>query len=394
MALNYKNQDRINALAKKTSNNSKRLSDQRKSLYGGRGSTFDELVYLRNWNNSKHNIDVKHSDAWTKFGQRQGVSTTRFDQLEKDFYTSDNFPSVTVLDKMRAWNYSSNFLDGSSTNIWYIEEEQLPYDAADIRDAGINTYSIYGTNANGASHLSALDDILVVDPNAKFIVKDFVTYDTDYSVATGGANRSTKITEFEQMVAIFKDRPEVIMFAFANENNLAGNRSDGTSVADWYSLVDAALAAGKVVDDSGITRVFSTVDADLGTYPGDASLPNLDVLGLNIYRGTTFTDLGTDILAATSKPVWLSEFGRTRTSNLEAAQDAQASEDVALITEAESLYPIIRGWTHFKFTDSVAPGTVYGVTAPQAEGVFGSRTKYSGYTSIKNYCTTNQYGQG
>lgn len=109
------------------------------------------------------------------------------------------------------------------------------------------------------------------------------------------------------------------------------------------------------------------------------------MLALNVYRGTTFTDLRLDILDKTTKPVFLSEYGISRTDNTQSSQDTQASENLALLQEVETYYPFISGWVHFKFTDTATPGTVYGATAPLAQGTDQSRTKYSTYTSFKNY---------
>jgi len=286
---------------------------------------------------------------------------------------------------MRGTNYSSNYLDGSADNAWYIEPNQLPFDMTDISDAGFNVVKIYGTAANGATHLAALDAMVAVDPNVKFLVLDFVTYETDYSVATGGANRTSKIEEFEDMITIFKEHPAVIGYGFGNENNL---NLGTTPAADWYSLVDAACAAGKVID---ATRYFFTVEGELGTYPGDASLLNLDAVGANIYRGATFTDLLQDIVSLTSKPFFLAEFGIERTDNTQGEQDDQATEVLALIQEAESYYPYICGWIHFKWTHNSNSSQFYHITAPLAQGVNQSRTKYTAYNTIKNYNITTSY---
>lgn len=288
--------------------------------------------------------------------------------------------------KMRGWNYSSNYLDGSSTNPWYQETGQLSYDATDISSAGMNVVKIYGTEANGSSHIAAINAMLAVDANLKFIVLDFVTYETDYSVATGGANRTAKIADFVAMVNIFKDSDAVIGYGFGNENNV---NLGSTTESDWYSLLDAACAAGKAVDS---TRFYFTADADLGTYPGDHNVPNLDVLGLNIYRGATLTDLIPDIQRATRKPVIITEFGRSRTTNDAPDLATQSSENLALLQEIESAYPTISGWCHFKFTDTVAPGTVYGATAPLADNATEARTKYDTYTDFSTYLNANPYG--
>lgn len=284
--------------------------------------------------------------------------------------------------KTRGWNYSSNYLNGASTNPWYIETNQIPYDAQDISDAGMNVVKIYGTEANETEHLAAIDAMLAIDPSLKFLVLDFVTYGTDYSVATGQANRDAKVADFEAMINIFKQRSSVIGYGFGNENNL---NLGATSAADWYSLVDAACAAGKAIDSS---RFYFTADGELGTYPGDAALPNLDVLGANIYRGTTFTDILQDIVALTSKPFILTEFGRKRPDNTAASQQTQADEVLDLIQEADSLYPFISGWVHFKFTHTKITDTgdeFWEATAPLSQGSIQSRNKFYLFNHIKGY---------
>lgn len=305
------------------------------------------------------------------------------------FFSSLNSSRKLVVDNsefvMKGWNYSSNYLDGASTNPWYVETSQLPYDLADIKAAGMNVVKIYMDENNAASHLAALD--VVASYGLKALLLDFVTYGTDYSVATGSANRTAKINAFTTAITNLKSHPAIIGWGFGNENNL---NLGSTSAADWYSLVNAACAAGKAIDN---TRFYFTVDGELGTFPGDASLTNVDVIGANIYRGTTFTgssNLRTDVIHKTTKPFFLSEFGRKRADNIDANQQTQADEVVSLIQEADSYYPYIVGWDHFKFTHTRTTQTgdeFWEATAPLSQGTYQSRTKFKLYDSIKSYLT-------
>lgn len=301
--------------------------------------------------------------------------------------------------KVRGINYSSNALDSSSSEPWYAETNQIPYDAIDMREAGFNLIKIYGTEANETEHLAAIDAILAEHPSAKFFVLDFVTYDTDYSEATGGTNRQDKIDDFVAMVNIFKQRSAVKIIGFGNENNLPNNRGSSTNsegdvttpVADWYSLVNEALAAGKAAlgDDS---ILFTTVDAEVATYPGDDVLTEADIVCTNIYRSTTFTDLLQDVIALTSRPVLITEFGIERADNTTQEQQDQADEEIGLIQEAESYYSFISGHILFKWTHNSNSSQFYHITAPLADGVAQSRDKYIAYNSIKSYLTTHDYG--
>lgn len=292
---------------------------------------------------------------------------------------------MTLPDKIRGWNYSSAYTGASSVDPWYQEDAQLDYDLADMKAAGINTVKIYATESNTESHLAGLDKVLAAGLNA--IVVRFITYGTDYSVATGDANRTAAIAKLTGMVDNLKGHEAIIGWGFANENNVNLN---GTPEAEWYSLVDAAITAAKLIDD---TRWYTTIDADLGTYPGDVGLTSLDVLGLNIYRGQTLTDLVTDIGVATGKPVLITEFGIEKTVDTDAWHDVQGRQIQNLIKEIEDAYPTIVGWVHFKFTDSVVDD-FWEVTGELEQGASVSRTKQTGYNRIKDYCTTYAYGDG
>lgn len=288
-------------------------------------------------------------------------------------------------DKLRGWNYSSNYLGGSSTNPFYIESSQLDYDLADIAAAGIGVIKIYADENNPELHLAALDKVAAAGLQA--IVLRFITYGTDYSIATGGANRTAAIAKFTGMIENLKDHAAIIGWGFGNENNI---NLGSTSAADWYSLLDAACAAGKVIDD---TRWYFTADADLGTYVGDTELTNLDVLGLNIYRGQTITDLVADIQAATSKPVLITEFGIERADDSYPEKVIQANQIHNLIKEIEDAYDTIVGWVHFKYTETTGVD-YWEATEPLAQGDNRSRHKYPLYERIKDYCNSFLYGEG
>lgn len=286
---------------------------------------------------------------------------------------------------IRGTNYSSNYLDGPSSNPWYVEENQLDYDLADIKSSGFNTVKIYADENNASEHLSALDKI--ANAGLRALVLRFITYDVDYSIATGDSNRTEAINKFTGMVDNLKGHEAIIGWGFANENNLNLNT---TSEEDWYSLVEAAIFAGKEIDN---TRFYFTVEGELGTYPGDDALPSLDVVGANIYRGTTFTDLTSDIVSLTNKPFFLTEFGINRLNNTTSEQQDQANEVLSLLREAERSWPIIAGWVHFKFTHISNSSSFWHSSVPLEQGVNHPRTKYILYNTLKDFLTLNGYGE-
>lgn len=92
MGLQYKNQSKLEKMSAKTGFASYRISDQGNALFGGRGTDFDELVYLKGKNGDAAGVNSKRSDAWTKFGTGNGATGSRADQIERDFYIEGTYP--------------------------------------------------------------------------------------------------------------------------------------------------------------------------------------------------------------------------------------------------------------------------------------------------------------
>lgn len=296
-----------------------------------------------------------------------------------------------IIDRMRGTNYSSNYNAGSSTNPWYIQQDQIPFDVIDIAAAGMHLYRIYADENNASLHLAALDVIQENDPQARVLLNRFITYNSDYSVATGASNRTAAIAKFTGMVTNLKDHPIVIGFIFGNENNY---NLGSTPPADYYTMAEAAIAAAKVIAPDKLYTVAVGEIATVRDY-GEANTPSVDFWSANIYRGTAVNNLERDMKIASSKPWALTEFGKERVSNSTAEQLQQAVANNAMIAQLESMWPTVRAWMHFKFTDTqVAPpeDEVYGITAPREEDSFGSRTKYTSYTAMSSLL--NAYGYG
>lgn len=93
MALQYKNQSKLEALSRKTGLANYRMSDQADVVYGGRGTEYDELVYLNGQNSDAATVNRKRSDAWLKFSQANGVAgSNRADQQEREFGIEGTYP--------------------------------------------------------------------------------------------------------------------------------------------------------------------------------------------------------------------------------------------------------------------------------------------------------------
>lgn len=87
----YKNQGMVEKLSVKTGVASYRLSEQRKILFGGRGSKYDELVYLRKQNTDAVGVNRSNNDGWVKFGVANGSNGTRTDEIQHTFTKNGTF---------------------------------------------------------------------------------------------------------------------------------------------------------------------------------------------------------------------------------------------------------------------------------------------------------------
>ena len=92
MAINYRNQGLIEKMSVKTEQSSYRLSDQRNALCGGRGSKYDELVYLRGQNGDSETVNTKPSNAWMKFALANGSKGSRYDEVTHIFSVQGSYP--------------------------------------------------------------------------------------------------------------------------------------------------------------------------------------------------------------------------------------------------------------------------------------------------------------
>lgn len=91
----YQIDEEIKTLSQKTGQTAtpQRLADLRVAMYGGRGSRFDELVYLRNQNTDAESVNTHLSGAWIKFAGDQGVETNnRATQARRVFFRTKDLP--------------------------------------------------------------------------------------------------------------------------------------------------------------------------------------------------------------------------------------------------------------------------------------------------------------
>ncbi len=139
---------------------------------------------------------------------------------------------------------------------------------------------------------------------------------TDYS---DPLTRATLLKDMLEIVDQYKDVPGVLMFAFGNESNyglswssfeienLPEGEQNTAKARFLYSLFNEVMAEGKKIAPN---HPFSIVNGDVQYIDLIKELcTDMDVLGVNAYRGKSFTGLWKDVDEKLDLPVIFFEFG-------------------------------------------------------------------------------------
>ena len=167
---------------------------------------------------------------------------------------------------------------------------------------------------------------------------------TDYS---DPATRRALKQEALDVVARFKDTPGVLMFAFGNESNyglswesfeienLPVGEQNKAKAKYLYTLFDEVIDEGrKIAPNYPFTIVNGDIQyLDLIAQEGD----DWDLLGVNAYRGKSFTNLWSDVKTKYNKPVLFFEFGADAFNSKEFKEDERSQAEY-LKAQWEEIY--------------------------------------------------------
>ncbi len=134
-----------------------------------------------------------------------------------------------------------------------------------------------------------------------------------YDPTLGGSRR---VTRYEKIVTLYKDHPAILMWSLGNEWNLDNNNK----YLGYPSAREAAIAVNEAAQSIKQIDSNHPVTSCLGDRFDDSvpentirgivdACPNVDVWGINVYRGVSFGDLFSRWQQITLKPFYLSEFG-------------------------------------------------------------------------------------
>src|SRR5581483_6294790 len=141
----------------------------------------------------------------------------------------DNIPVY-----LRMCNYNNAGTGAPGGINFAYEAKVLPYDMALLKAQGCNGFRVYYDNYVANDYGRGLDVALNYN---QFVLVDYFIWISggDYSVATGGTNRTATISAYTTMCTNLKNHPAVLFCGFGSEGNYHLGSNSST---DWYSLLD------------------------------------------------------------------------------------------------------------------------------------------------------------
>ena len=156
------------------------------------------------------------------------------------------------------------------------------------------------------------------------------------------------LREVKEMTSQYKNTPGLLFFLLGNENNYGlfwrGAETENIPMQDRQSTKDA-LHLYKLFDEAALEMKKIDAGRPVAICNGDLlfldiinnECKNVDILGINSYRGISFTDLYDRVKKELGKPVILTEFG-SDAFNTQANQEDQEYQAKVLVGNWKEIY--------------------------------------------------------
>lgn len=215
----------------------------------------------------------------------------------------------------------------------------LSRDLALMKEAGINTIRVY----------APIDDKAVLDEIAAAGLKVIIGFGYDqegfFDIYSGS---------FIDYVNMYKNHPAILMWELGNEYNYHPEWFNG-DVNNWYRDMNAAA---ELIHENDTNHPVSTAHGDLPDNVALSLSPNIDVWGMNVYRGDNPEKIFSQWAAKSDKPMYLSEAGADSYMTIESDgfkqgenEKAQAQANASILDKILENRDLCAGVTLFSFTD-------------------------------------------
>lgn len=254
---------------------------------------------------------------------------------------------------------------------------QIATDISLMKQACINTIRTY----------YPITDKTVLDAFATAgirIIMGFPSYDD----RGGNAGPDMQTGSYKTYITTYKNHNAILMWCFGNEYNYHPEWF-GNNVSNWYSALNTAAGQAHTLDPNHPT---ATAHGDLPTTSAISACPNVDVWGMNVYRGDNPSIVFTTWQGRSTKPMFLSESGADSwdTNNNKEDKTAQATANYNIAQKVLSYKTICSGICFFEFNDNWWKHTG-GSPSVQETGGFSGGTPYDNYSNEEWYGMVDIY---
>ena len=176
-------------------------------------------------------------------------------------------------------------------------------------------------------------------------INDVWIANTEYG---DNATRELLLQEVTAMVEEYKDTPGLLMFLLGNENNYGlfweGAETEDIPIIDenaafrarhMYKLFNEAAIAMKSVDNTHPVAICNGDVLFIDIIKDECR--DVDIFGVNMYRGESFGDAFEHVKTVLNKPIMFTEFGADAFNAIENSED-QKSQTWYLINNWKEIY--------------------------------------------------------
>jgi len=215
-------------------------------------------------------------------------------------------------------NYTFNLWEQSDAFI----NEALHHEMSLLKKMGVNTIRVYtGIPKKWIEHIYSKYGIYTMlnHPFGRYglSIDGAWVANTDYANPKAQA---VLLTEVKQLATTYKDTKGLLLFLLGNENNYGlfwegaetenipmQDRNSTARAISMYKIFNEAAVAMKAIDNQHPIAICNGDLLFLDVIAKECT--NVDVLGINVYRGISFGDLFERVKKEYGKPVLLTEFG-------------------------------------------------------------------------------------
>lgn len=217
--------------------------------------------------------------------------------------------------------------------------ENLSEDLALMTEAGINTIRVY----EPINDVAVLDQIYAA--GLKVIIGFGYNQEGNHDILSG---------TFIDYVNEFKNHGAVLLWELGNEYNYHPEWFEG-NIENWYKAMNNAA---DLIHENDPLHLVTTAHGELPTELVLAASSNIDVWGMNVYRGDNPTSIFSEWSAISSKPMYLSEAGGDSYMTIAKQgyqqginEEVQADANANILNAVFDNRNICSGVAMFSFTD-------------------------------------------